>query len=90
MTASVSMVRRVAIAMFEAADGNVGQWPKLPVAYQQIYLRNARAAIKAMREPSPTMREALSDQLGRWVKEEGSDEDVLIAAIDAALSEEGE
>lgn len=42
-----SMIERVADAIMRADDGNP--------AYREIYLRSARAAIEAMREPTDAM-----------------------------------
>lgn len=54
----------------------------------QRSLTAARAAISVIRKPTPAMSAALSDQLERWVREEGDDEDVFYAPIDVALSDE--
>lgn len=83
----MTMLERVARAMardfnkyhFDRGDSDVG-WTE--------NISAARAAVAAMREPTPGMLDALSDQLSRWVKEEGSDADVFTAAIDAILAED--
>lgn len=67
------MVERVARAMF--ADTNEGPWESERYDNHHIYLSNARAAIKAMREPTEAMMHvawAIAD--GEWQ-----------AMIDAAL-----
>ena len=75
-------VEEVARAIYEARNGpRCNPWSWQPKSHQEPYLADAKAAIKAMREPSIAMRHVATFQAAEidWP-----------AMIDAALSEDKE
>ncbi len=87
-----SMVERVAIAIFVSEIGGAG-WPgELPESAKEHWRKKARAAIEAMREPTPAMMAAMVMNYGCIDPRDPDDDqirssagDVYSAAIDAAL-----
>lgn len=79
------MIERVAQQILKNGVGEL-LWDVTSEERREIARRQARAAIEAMREPTPAVLSALQDQLALWVREMGLDEDVWFATIDAALS----
>lgn len=80
---SESMIERVARAMWNTTE--VTSWDGAPGSIRRMFLNGARAAIKAMREPTDAMVDAgLS-------RDDGADPTnaagVFTAMIDAALNE---
>lgn len=66
------IVERVARAIYEGRNGKGAiPWPKREWSHRAPYIKDARAAIEAMREPTDRMRERMSDNL--VVQYEGSD-----------------
>lgn len=55
------MVERVAMALSDAAFANTKAWDHSPEAYKVIWRQYARAAIEAMREPTPAVLNAAVD-----------------------------
>lgn len=82
MTAKMSMIERVARAICKEGS-HCCQNEGRPTCWASGYEDAARAAIEAMRVPTPAMIEA-----GRWAAEEGGAETIWSAMIDAALREE--
>ena len=101
---STGMIDWVAKAMWE--DGEEARWPwdhSEAAGEKAIYRSKARAALKAIREPSEAMQEAANAVLGKWVKQTNRafrEKDVSLLAddneparfvwramIDAALAE---
>ncbi len=80
----MSMIERVAKAIYEDRNGaGCKPWSHRPIAHRRPYLDDARAALKAMREPTEAMRTA-----GINVEPLHSDpRDIYRAMIDVALSE---
>lgn len=100
----MSKVEEVARAIYEGRNGHgCKAWSRLPKAHQEPYLSDARAAIKAMREPTPEMIEAAwrtthsipaDDRMRVLLMDSRTAHSVKMlnrwrASIDAALSEEG-
>jgi hypothetical protein len=84
-----SMIERVARRLFWQHDGKYAErgmptWTSLDEATRNGFIKDARAAIDEMREPTDDMKHAPVAQDGDW-----SDERDLIwkGMIDAALSE---
>lgn len=78
-----TMIERVARAI-AAAEGMNDRY--FSDNTMRVYAPLARAAIEAMREPDAAISEALERALSIWVSDLGTNEDVFIAVIDAALS----
>lgn len=74
MTKPISMIERVAVAISGAPFST------------KASRRKARAAIEAMREPTPAVSAAMNSAITAGELSIG----VMAAAVDAALSEEGE
>lgn len=75
-----SMIVDVARAIYEKRNGaGCKPWSRLPQAHRDPYMTDARAAITAMREPTPAMLEAAAEIDGLAILPE------WCSAIDAAL-----
>ena len=60
---SSEIIERVARAIYEGRNGpGCRAWGSQPASHQEPYLKDARAAIEAMREPTEAMLDA-----GKWV-----------------------
>ena len=88
MTESETMVERVARAIYAVrlsrrSGKKARSWGELSPKWQVFWMKQARAAIAAMREPTKAMRSAI-----RNVEPLHSDlSDIWNAGIDAALSD---
>ena len=61
---SNDMIERVARAIYEGRNGSgCKPWAHQPKAHQEPYLKDARAAIEAMREPTPEMERVGAEEL---------------------------
>ena len=76
----MDMVERVAFAIAKARRDAEGQ-----VRPSQLYEHLARAAIAAMREPTPQMLDAGANEF-RLLRVDNFEQDVWDAMIDAALT----
>ncbi len=77
----MSMIERVAEALAEA---DLFKWNTFDEIERQAYLGQARAAIEAMREPTPEIYQAINNHNAeQWF----DPEDLWKSAINAALEE---
>lgn len=79
-------IEEVARAIYEGRNGTgCKAWSRLPKAHREPYILDALNAVHAMREPTASMIEAMDEHAGTIAPQYAYE-----AAIDAALSEEGE
>lgn len=75
------MIERVARAIYGGRNGKgCKPWASLRKVYQEPYLKDAIGAIKAMREPTPEILEAMKTNIGPL-------KEMWRGGIDAALGE---
>lgn len=78
------MVERVARALWDQ-HGATAPWDKLPPLTRSVYKRQALAAIRAMREPTDEMNDAMADICDGDRCRRGFMAPVFNAGIEAAL-----
>lgn len=85
------MIERVARAIYEGRNGaGCRAWGSLPTSHRDPYLKDARVALEATREPTEEMEAAfVNTTVNRWATLDGL-RDGYRAMIDAALKEGGE